>query len=257
MRIETVDPRELSEGLDSKTYWRVFCSFLDLDPEGFQEIQDELLMNQVRAMASTPLGQYLFWGTVPRDPHEFRLRVPLTSYHDYLPFLCDNSSVFSPERISFWARGFLSGNAYKRVPYTEGATRALLHSLFAALILSSATAKGEVQVRKGDRVLAELRELLAQLVSTPGFAARYGGEEFVVVLPGTTRDEAQRCGEFLAEKIASHPFEGAHILPQGRLTASFGLACYPEDGETADELLSAADRSMYREKDGQACAEAE
>ncbi len=157
MRIETVDPRELSEGLDAKTYWRVFCSFLDLSPEEFQEVQNDLLMDQVRAMAPTPLGQHLFWGTIPRDPHEFRLRVPLTSYHDYLPFLCDNSSVFSPERISFWARGFLSGNAYKRVPYTEGATRALLHSLFAALILSSATAKGEVLVRKGDRVLAGCR----------------------------------------------------------------------------------------------------
>ncbi|WP_051275851.1 bifunctional diguanylate cyclase/phosphohydrolase [Desulfovirgula thermocuniculi] len=102
--------------------------------------------------------------------------------------------------------------------------------------------------QKGDRALAELGELLSRLVPAPYFAARYGGEEFVVVLPGATRQEAQSFGEYLAEKIASHSFEGAHNLPQGRLTASFGLACYPEDGSSAQELVEAADHALYQAK---------
>ncbi len=109
----------------------------------------------------------------------------------------------------------------------------------------------------GDHILREFAGVLRRSVRQTDVAARYGGDEFVVILPGAGRGEALETLRRIKEAVRSHAFAvpGRNVVVC--LGVSAGVACYPEDGETPDELLSAADRSMYREKDGQACAEAE
>jgi diguanylate cyclase (GGDEF)-like protein len=72
-------------------------------------------------------------------------------------------------------------------------------------------------------------------------AARYGGDEFVLVLPETESDAAQQVAQRISERLRS---DGE--LPM--LSAIIGTAVYPHDGASLDELLSAADHSLYREK---------
>lgn len=104
--------------------------------------------------------------------------------------------------------------------------------------------------QKGDRVLATIGNILARLVKEPSFAARYGGEEFAVVMPGADREAARELDEQIKREIAGYPFEGAENMPGGGLTISSGIASFPENGTTAEELVRMADKALYRAKYG-------
>ncbi len=98
----------------------------------------------------------------------------------------------------------------------------------------------------GDLVLQRLATRLRGSVRTEDAVVRYGGEEFVVLL--------RRCGTADAFTIAE-TLRGAVrqvALPPGcplpKLTASIGVAAYPDDGTDLDLLLGAADRAMYMAK---------
>jgi diguanylate cyclase (GGDEF)-like protein len=96
----------------------------------------------------------------------------------------------------------------------------------------------------GDAVLVEVcrraQEILRGDLDT---LARLGGEEFAVVLPETTRHGAFVVAEKIREAIASEPF-----LRDVHVTVSIGVAAYPYDGETSDELLRVADAALYEAK---------
>ena len=72
--------------------------------------------------------------------------------------------------------------------------------------------------------------------------ARYGGEEFAIVLPSTPKAGALGYGERIKRIVASYPF------PTGTVTISIGTATLPGDAESRDDLISAADRALYRAK---------
>ncbi|MCP4717172.1 MAG: sensor domain-containing diguanylate cyclase [Deltaproteobacteria bacterium] len=100
----------------------------------------------------------------------------------------------------------------------------------------------------GSRLLGEVGKLVAECLKNDLCAARYGGDEFVVVLPYTKKHEALEFCQVLRDKLNEKCFfadEGLDI----RLTASFGLATFPEDASTKDEILHAADERMYRVKE--------
>lgn len=101
----------------------------------------------------------------------------------------------------------------------------------------------------GDEVLVELtRRAMSTIRGQIDALARYGGEEFVVVLPETPSDGARVVADKILAVIRHRPFveEGNTSVP---LTVSIGVASYPEDGATADELIRAADLAMYRAKE--------
>ncbi|MGB2673075.1 MAG: GGDEF domain-containing protein, partial [Candidatus Acidiferrum sp.] len=72
-------------------------------------------------------------------------------------------------------------------------------------------------------------------------AGRYGGDEFVLILPETDAEAARLVAQRISKRL-----EEDGEAPQ--IFVSIGTAVYPNDGETLNEILGAADRDLYREK---------
>lgn len=99
----------------------------------------------------------------------------------------------------------------------------------------------------GDEVLRNVAHVLKRHTRAEDVACRYGGEEFLIVLPACPVDDAYSKAEAIREAIAQ-----LHVLSRGialpRITASLGIACYPEDGERMEDLIAGADAALYRAK---------
>jgi diguanylate cyclase (GGDEF)-like protein len=99
----------------------------------------------------------------------------------------------------------------------------------------------------GSRSLQECAARVLTAVRNIDKVFRYGGDEFCVLLPETDWRGAMEVAERLKERIASRPFlvdETGGIA----LTASFGLASFPEHAQSLEELVKAADEAMYEIK---------
>lgn len=101
----------------------------------------------------------------------------------------------------------------------------------------------------GDEALKAVAAVLERESRASDTVARYGGEEFAVIMPELAPDEAREAAERLRAVVGEHEVEGEEVLPAGRLTASLGVAAYPEDGATFEDVLRVADRHLYRAKD--------
>jgi diguanylate cyclase (GGDEF)-like protein len=93
----------------------------------------------------------------------------------------------------------------------------------------------------GSRALCRLANILQIHCRAIDTAARYGGDEFVLVLPETESAAAVQVAQRVSEQLNSDGEEPS-------ISVSTGTATYPQDGKTIDELLSAADRVLYRQK---------
>jgi diguanylate cyclase (GGDEF)-like protein len=100
----------------------------------------------------------------------------------------------------------------------------------------------------GSRVLREVGQLLSKTLRSTDVPVRYGGDEFVVLLPETSKDQALEAGRRLRDEIRSARFLADEPYGPLQISASFGIASFPDDAKTPDELLSRADEAMYRVK---------
>ena len=98
----------------------------------------------------------------------------------------------------------------------------------------------------GDRLLREVGQRLLRGLRQGDLVARVGGDEFVAILPGCP-DPATAAG--VAETLRNS-LRRPHALAgeEFRLDASVGIACFPADGNTPEELLRHADLAMYAAK---------
>jgi diguanylate cyclase (GGDEF)-like protein len=98
----------------------------------------------------------------------------------------------------------------------------------------------------GDRVLRAVARNLLRAVRRSDIVARYGGEEFVLIAVETNKQE----GSALAERLRRIVSEASVTLDgtPRHVTASFGVATYPVDARTPQELIARADNAMYRAK---------
>jgi diguanylate cyclase (GGDEF)-like protein len=97
------------------------------------------------------------------------------------------------------------------------------------------------------KVLREVAHAVNGVLDREDRIVRYGGDEFVVVLPEQGRAEGLAKTEQMRDAIFATPFlaeENIHI----RVTASFGLAIFPEDARTMKQLLLAADQCLFQSK---------
>ncbi len=101
----------------------------------------------------------------------------------------------------------------------------------------------------GSKVLVEAVEVVKAKLRRADKIFRFGGDEFAVTLPETDQKGAIRVAHRLRRAMRAHrfhPAEGSELS----LTASFGVATYPDDGLTGEGLLRHADQAMYLVKTG-------
>jgi diguanylate cyclase (GGDEF)-like protein len=104
----------------------------------------------------------------------------------------------------------------------------------------------------GDAVLQAVAATFRENVRVVDICARMGGEEIAVLLPQTGMQGALESAERLRQALEARVIR--HAARELQVTASFGVACYPETAGTWDGLFSAADRALYEAKhDGRNC----
>jgi diguanylate cyclase (GGDEF)-like protein len=94
----------------------------------------------------------------------------------------------------------------------------------------------------GDEVLKKVARILQANVREIDCVARYGGEEFCVMLPETEVEGAVILAERICEHVAATEFDGRKI------TLSIGVASLPDNGDTPDAVVAAADEALYQAK---------
>jgi len=100
----------------------------------------------------------------------------------------------------------------------------------------------------GDTLLSYVARLISAKVRSSDMAARYGGDEFAVILPETGQETAIGVAEKLTKAVsAGRHWQGA-LLGNLGVGICFGVASFPDDGRTADDLLVCADRRLYGAK---------
>ncbi len=100
----------------------------------------------------------------------------------------------------------------------------------------------------GSRLLAEVGMLLKQTLGSGHAAFRYGGDEFVALLRGLDKPAATQLSQQILDKISQTRFLSGEGLSLS-VTASLGLATFPQDGHTLHDLIRSADTMMYAAKD--------
>jgi len=100
----------------------------------------------------------------------------------------------------------------------------------------------------GDLVIRTIGKILSMTLRHSDLVARYGGEEFTVILPETDRGGAERLAENLRKRISEFPFPGRESQPEGVVSISIGIAMYPDNGSSPEEIVGHADISLYTAK---------
>lgn len=99
----------------------------------------------------------------------------------------------------------------------------------------------------GDLLLKQVAERLKQVTRDTDTVARLGGDEFTVILNVRERNDVEMVAKKIIEAL-SRPFDLAG--KEGKIGASIGIAMYPQDGNTAADLIKKADAAMYEAKTG-------
>ncbi len=100
----------------------------------------------------------------------------------------------------------------------------------------------------GDIALKEVTLIFKNNVRDKDVLCRYGGEEFLILLPSTGIEEAYRCAERIRMSVEQHGFSVPETSNPVNITISGGVACYPIDADSGEQLLRIADEVLYTAK---------
>ena len=100
----------------------------------------------------------------------------------------------------------------------------------------------------GDAVLRQVAQTLKKNSRTTDYVCRYGGEEMSIILPNTTSEEALNNASRILHAVAERPFQ-LNATETGHVTISVGVATFPDNAETAQDLIEYADKGLYYAKE--------
>jgi len=194
-----------------KEIWQKYCGFIDFSVDEFVETQGHLLLEQLRLLQDCELGQKVLWGMKPSSVEEFRQKIPLTTYKDYVPYLLEKREDVLPEKPILWQRTSGRSGEYpaKWVPVTERLYKEVGFYVVAMLAFSSAKRRGQFIIRDHDK-------LLYGLAPAPYASGAMGGlldDEFSFeVMP--PKDKAEQLGfiERIREGYSMALTEGMDIV---------------------------------------------
>jgi diguanylate cyclase (GGDEF)-like protein len=95
----------------------------------------------------------------------------------------------------------------------------------------------------GSKVLVELSKIIHQNTRVVDYGFRYGGDEFLVVLVGTSAEQAKVVAERMRKQVEESVFDIDGI--QLKVTLSIGIASFPEHAKTKEQVIELADKAMY------------
>lgn len=100
----------------------------------------------------------------------------------------------------------------------------------------------------GDAVLRQVAQTLKKNSRTTDFVCRYGGEEMSIILPNTGIDEALLLANRICSAVSEKPF---HLTPvdTADVTISLGVATFPDNAQTPQDLIEWADKGLYYAKE--------
>ncbi|MEO1145082.1 MAG: GGDEF domain-containing protein [Cyanobacteria bacterium J06638_22] len=99
----------------------------------------------------------------------------------------------------------------------------------------------------GDQVLRDFSIFLKGFVRATDFAFRYGGEEFTLILPEVCQSKARQIADRLRHGLQYFTLKFAE-RDLGSITLSAGIATFPQNGASDEELIAAADAALYESK---------
>lgn len=99
----------------------------------------------------------------------------------------------------------------------------------------------------GDAVLRQVAQILKTNIRATDVACRYGGEEMSIILPNTSKDLSFVTAEKICKRVANNKFK-LNNNDEENVTISLGVATFPDDGDTASEIIEAADKRLYQSK---------
>ncbi|MCZ6855388.1 MAG: GH3 auxin-responsive promoter family protein [Gammaproteobacteria bacterium] len=160
---------------DPETAWERFTGFRNLSIEQFCEIQEQLLVEQIRTIGASKLGMRLLRMGKPQSAEEFRETIPITTYADYTKYLDPSSRGDLPAFEYMWAHTTGAQARYKYVPYTRRAYTRMLDNLMGAFLLSTAREPGDVRIGPGSSIMYNVppRPYLSGFVAF-GMERRFG-----------------------------------------------------------------------------------
>lgn len=101
----------------------------------------------------------------------------------------------------------------------------------------------------GDEILKKVASTLKSNVRQGDVVSRYGGEEFGLLLPETDKEGAVVIAEKLRTMVRSELAKEVHVSRVRKVTITAGVATYPDDGKTVEELIATADKYLYLGKE--------
>ena len=184
----------------------------------------------------------------PFGPEHLQVAMPLA---EYAAIALENARMFHKlEQLTITDEWTGLYNArYMQACLEEEVARAQRYGRSLALIFLDLDGFKGVNDRyghgAGSTLLREMGDRLRRITRQTDRPVRYGGDEFVIIMPETDRAGALATAERLRQEVMRPVLLGEK---EAHLTASFGVASYPEDGGDARSLLDAADRAMYEAK---------
>ncbi|HJX03016.1 MAG TPA: diguanylate cyclase [Dehalococcoidia bacterium] len=95
----------------------------------------------------------------------------------------------------------------------------------------------------GDKLLAHIGRIIRSSLRNIDMAFRYGGDEFAVIMPHTSAEDAFGVAERIRVRVSDQTYNPASLI-----TTSIGIASWPNDGLSPDDLVNAADKALYYTK---------